>query len=67
MFCSTKHKQAFDYAVVATGLFNEPERPEWAQGLASAKPPTAGPWVVDAKDFTDASLAQVGPGLGLRL
>lgn len=50
--------------VVATGLFNKPERPAWAEGLVRPEPPhesdkSNGPWVVDAKDFTDASLAQV--------
>ena len=49
--------------MVATGLFNKPERPEWAEGLVQAQQPAAGPWVVDAKDFTDASVAQVGSQL----
>ena len=57
--CSSSHSQAFDFVVVATGLFNKPERPEWAQGLVQAQQPASGPWVVDAKDFTDASVAQV--------
>ncbi len=64
--CSATHSEHFDFVVVATGLFNQPLRPEWAEGLASATPPPASadrPWVVDAKEFTDQKLplAQVPP------
>ena len=45
--------------MVATGLFNEPNRPDWADGLVTFPAPKSGPWFVDAKDFTDASLAKV--------
>ncbi len=57
--CRPVHKGVFDFVVVATGLFNKPERPTWAEGLVRQSPPPVGPWVVDAKDFTDASVAQV--------
>lgn len=53
------HSERFDFVVVATGLFNQPVRPEWAEGLASAAPPPAGadrPWIVDAREFTDDQL-----------
>lgn len=56
---SAKSSQRFDYLVVATGLFNQPDRPEWAEGRVSEKPPPSGPWVVDAKAFTDAAVAKV--------
>ncbi|KAL4420002.1 hypothetical protein ABPG75_007100 [Micractinium tetrahymenae] len=51
-------REIFDFVVVATGLFNQPVRPEWAEGLVTAAPPKAAdkPWVVDVKDFTDDQL-----------
>lgn len=55
------NKDKFDFVVVATGLFNKPEHPTWAEGLVREKPDGGSlPWVVDAKDFTDASVAKVG-------
>lgn len=55
--CSKEHAESFDFAVIATGLFSIPSRPEWAEGLVSATPPAkGGPWVVDVKDFTDDQL-----------
>ena len=45
--------------IVATGLFNTPTRPSWAEPLVTEEPPAAGPWVVDARDFTDESVAWV--------
>lgn len=62
------HKDKFDFVVVATGLFNQPLRPEWAEGLVRPTPPPSGPWVVDARDFTDEAAAKVRSRLGcLRL
>lgn len=54
-----KLKDNFDYAIIATGLYNKPLHPTWAEDLVSPKPTTQdGLWVVDAKDFTDASVAK---------
>lgn len=60
-WCRKEHKEDFDYAVVATGLFNVPVHPKWAEGLVRSQPPPegSGPWVVDVKDFTDENLAAV--------
>lgn len=66
--CRKGHTDAFDFVVVATGLFSIPNRPTWAEGLVSAAPPAggsgSGPWVVDVKDFTEERLqaAQVRKG-----
>ncbi|GAB4822167.1 hypothetical protein N2152v2_009213 [Parachlorella kessleri] len=54
---SKVHREVFDFVIVATGLFNTPSRPSWAEPLVTEEPPAAGPWVVDAKDFTDESVA----------
>lgn len=57
--CSAARSEHFDFAVVATGLFNQPVRPEWAEGLAIPAPPPADvntPWIVDVKEFTDEQL-----------
>lgn len=57
--CRKSHSEAYDFVIVATGLYNKPARPAWAERLVRAEPPAAGPWVVDARDFTDASVAEV--------
>ena len=60
------HEEKFDYTIVATGLFNEPIHPGWADGLVQSSPrqhklqkgdDIDDVWIVDAKDFTDASTA----------
>ena len=59
-FYSKSLKEIFSFAIVANGLFNQPVHPEWAEGLVSSQPKDDGSlWIVDGKDFTDASVAKV--------
>lgn len=65
--CRKSHKETFGFVVVSNGLFNAPLHPEWAQGLVSAKPKDDNSlWIVDGKDYNDASVAKVGQGHGIK-
>lgn len=57
--CSPTKKDSYDFVVVASGLYSNPKTPDWAVGKLSEAPPAKGPWILDARDYTDEKVAKV--------